>query len=197
MSGPSILRDIPESFETDRLLLRCARPGDGAELNAAVNETRETLLRWMPWAKDSHANVDDSEAHCRREHARFLSRQDLMLHIYHKESGEFLGSTGLHPRDWSLPKFEIGYWCRAKFEGQGYTTEAVQGQLRFGFETLGAKRIDIRCDTTNERSMRIPERLGMIREGVLRNALAGTDGTARDMAVYAFTDADWRARHGR
>jgi hypothetical protein len=49
---PPILRDFPESFETERLLIRCPMPGDGAEVYAAVSESLDELRPWMPWARE-------------------------------------------------------------------------------------------------------------------------------------------------
>ena len=59
--GPPILRDFPEAFETGRLLIRSPMPGDGPELHAAVRESMDELLPWMPWTKE-HGTVEDSEA---------------------------------------------------------------------------------------------------------------------------------------
>lgn len=191
MANP-ILLDIPESFETERLLIRVPRPGDGPALNAAILETFENLQPWMPWASQ-RPSVEKSEENSRRAYSMFLSREDITLRLIHKASGMFLGSSGLHPRDWTVPKFEIGFWCRKHFEGQGYITEAVHGILRFGFETVGAKRIEVRCDSTNRRSIGVAERVGMKREGELRHDSVGMDGTLRNMIVFALTDRDWRS----
>jgi RimJ/RimL family protein N-acetyltransferase len=189
MTNP-ILRDIPEQFETERLIIRVPRPGDGPGMNAAIIESFDELALWMPWAKE-RPDVDKTEEYSRKACSLFLSREDITLRLIHKESGLFLGSSGLHPRDWSVPKFEIGYWCRTRFAGQGYITEAVRGILRFGFETVGAKRIEIRCDSTNGRSIRVAERAGMKREGELANDHMGMDGTIRNMVVFGLTDGDW------
>jgi RimJ/RimL family protein N-acetyltransferase len=187
-----VLLDIPEEFETARLLIRVPRAGDGAGLNAAVVETLEELRKWMPWAKEV-PSVEKSEENSRRAYAKFLLREDMTLRLIHKETGLFLGSSGLHPRGWEVPKFEIGYWCRTRFEGQGYITEAVRGILRFGFATMGARRVEIHCDLLNGRSMRVAERVGMRREGELRNESVGMDGTLRTMVVFGMTDGEWKA----
>ena len=122
----------------------------------------------------------------------FLCREDITLRLIHKATGKILGSSGLHPRDWAIPKFEIGYWGRKQFQGQGYITEAVKGILRLGFETVGARRIEIRCDSINRRSIGVAERVGMKKEGELRNNSLGTDGTPRNLVVFALTEGDWR-----
>jgi len=181
-----ILLDIPESFETERLIIRVPRPGDGPALNAAVLETFDDLKPWMPWAQEK-PSVEKSEENSRKAYSMFLSRADITLRLIHKATGDILGSSGLHPRDWSVPKFEIGYWCRTRYVGQGYITEAVRGILKFGFETLKAKRIEIRCDPANLRSTRVAERVGMIREAELRNDCVGTDGAVRNTVVFAMT----------
>jgi len=190
MTNP-ILLDIPESFETERLLIRVPRPGDGAAFNAAILESFDDLQPWMPWAKE-RPSIEKTEENSRKAYSLFLAREDIMLRLIHKQSGLFVGSSGLHPRDWSVPKFEVGYWCRKRFERQGYITEAVAGILRFGFETMGARRIEVRCDSINRRSIRVVERIGMKLEGELRHQKVGMDGTLRNMMVFALTDEDWR-----
>src|ERR687898_1629888 len=62
---PPILMDFPESFETERLLIRSPLPGDGHELHAAVRESIDELTPCMPWPKE-HRTVDGSEASARR-----------------------------------------------------------------------------------------------------------------------------------
>jgi RimJ/RimL family protein N-acetyltransferase len=190
MTNP-ILLDIPESFETERLLIRVPRPGDGAALNAAILESFEDLRPWMPWAKE-RPSIEKSEENSRKAYSLFLTREDITLRLIHKQSGLFVGSSGLHPRDWTVPKFEVGYWCRKRFERQGYITEAVTGILRFGFEIIGAKRIEVRCDSINQRSIRVAVRIGMKWEGELRHHHVGIDGTLRNRLVFALTDEDWR-----
>ena len=191
-----ILLDIPESFETPRLLIRVPRPGDGPELNAAVLETFDDLHPWMPWARE-RPSVEQSEEYSRRSYAQFITREDITLRLIHKESGLILGCSGVHPRDWNVPRFEIGYWCRKRFQGQGYTTEAVRGILRFGFENLGAKRIEVHCDSLNLRSLRVAERAGLRREAEFPNGLTSPNGELRTKVVFGMTDEHWNAFNAR
>ena len=140
---PPILKDFPEGFETERLLIRSPLPGDGPEMHAAVNESIEELTPWTTWPK-RHRTVDDSEESMRRARVRFLERSDLMLLLFLKGTNTLVGSSGLHRMDWSVPKFEIGYWVRTRFVGEGYATEAVRSIGAFAFEHLGARRVEIR-----------------------------------------------------
>ena len=159
-------------------------PGDGPELHAAVRESSGELLPWMPWPGE-HGTVEESEASARLARVRFLERTELRMHLYLKGTGTLVGGSGLHRIDWEVPKFEIGYWCRTRFNGHGYATEAVRGIAAFAFGALGAKRLEIRCDPLNRASARVAERAGFRLEGELRSDARGTDGTLRNTLVFS------------
>jgi len=57
----------------------------------------------------------------------------------------------------------------------------------FAFDTFGAKRVEIRCDSRNLASTRVAERAGFRLEGELRSNEVGTDGEPRDILIYAMT----------
>lgn len=190
---PPILRDFPESFETERLLIRSPLPGDGQEVFAAVTESLAELTPWMPWPKE-HRSVEDSEASVRRARARFLERADLRLLLFLKGTQTLVGGSGLHRIDWTVPKFEIGYWCRTRFTGQGYVTEAVRGISDFAFDVLDARRVEIRCDSRNLSSARVAERAGFRLEGELRNNELDTGGVPRNTLVYAMIPEEHEGR---
>lgn len=178
-----ILLDIPEMIESERLILRCPRAGDGRTLFDSAEESRNELNPWMPWSIQQ--TLDDAEKYARRAHAEFILRESLAYSIFRKEDGAHVGNTGLHRIDWDVPRFEIGYWCRTSMSGKGYITEATTTLERFAFDTLKAKRVEIRVDDRNEKSWRIPERLGYTLEGVLHNDALDSSGEARSTRIYA------------
>ena len=178
-----VLLDFPDSFETERLTIRSPMPGDGTELQAAVAETFDDLHPWLPWA-DHVPTVEEEEEAVRKGRARFLTREDLWLLLFLKGTHTLVGGSGLHRIDWDVPRFEIGYFVRRRFVGKGYITEAVRGITRFAFETLGARRVEIRCDARNEHSRRVAERSGFELEATLRNHAVAVDGELRDTLIY-------------
>jgi hypothetical protein len=101
-------------------------------------------------------SVDESEAHCRRQQARFLLREDFVFFMLARDAsggeGELVGATGLHRIDWTLRKFEIGYWRKTGCEGRGFVTEAVRALARLAFDTLARRRVEIRMDDNNAAS---------------------------------------------
>jgi RimJ/RimL family protein N-acetyltransferase len=182
-----ILKDFPDELYTERLFIRMPLPGDGKAVYEAIKRSRQDLKKWLPFAQGEQT-LDEAEISARKAHIEFLRRTDLRLHIFHKETGAFIGATGLHRIDWKVPKFEIGYWIDSNESGKGYMTEAVKGVTGFAFQQLKANRIEIRCDMKNIRSRAIPERLGFILDGIHYNdAIAIDSDELRDTCIYAKT----------
>lgn len=179
-----ILLSFPDNFESERLLIRSALWGDGAAVNEAVQESLDELRPWMPWARII-PTPEQSEASIRRSRLEFLERKDLRLLLFKKDSGELVGSSGLHRIDWQTRKFEIGYWIRTSCSKQGYITEAVNAITDFAVQQLQANRIEIRCDSRNTQSARIAERSGYTLEGIMRNDKCDVDGQLRDTMIFA------------
>lgn len=183
-----ILIDLPMPITTPRLILRPPQPGDGAELNRAIVESFEDLNKWMPWARE-RPSVEASEEHVRRASAKWILREDLLVLVFDRETGLLAGSTGLERINWNLPRFEIGYWVRKRFAGKGYITESTNALTRYAFQQLGAKRVEIRCDAKNARSLGVMNRLGFEYEGTLRRDNTHSNSTElRDTLVYSRID---------
>ena len=180
---PPILRDIADHFESERLLIRAPRPGDGPAVHEAVVESLDELRPWMPWAHE-HQSAEHSEAYARQAQADFLARRDLPLLLYLRDGGTFVGGSGLHRIDWAVPRFEIGYWVRTSLAGKGFATEATRRIARFAFEDLGAQRVEIWCDARNERSASVATRAGFTFEARLNRNRIGADGQLSDSLCF-------------
>lgn len=181
---------FPEQIETERLIIRCPRAGDGAEVNAAIRETFADLNYWVEWASYI-PEVEETEARCASRESEMRTGEDFTVHARLKSTGALVLCAGLHPRDWQVPKFEIGYWCRAGYQGNGYVTETVRALTQIGFEHFHANRIEIRCDARNARSKAVAERAGYRLEAMLRNECVAPDGQLRDTLVFALLPAEY------
>ena len=176
---------IPEQFESERLIIRAPRLEDIDAVFESTFSSYDDLKQWMPWAQ-TRPTRESTEDSIRQAIAKFTTREDLRLHIFLKETGEFIGSSGLHRIRWDIPRFEIGYWLDQRFQGFGYMTEAVERITRFAFEKLYARRVEIRCDENNSPSRKIAERLDFELEGVLKQDDLTADGThLRNTCIYA------------
>lgn len=112
--------------------------------------------------------------------------------IAERESGRILGSTRLF--DISVPNrnLEIGStWLTPDAWRTAVNTECKYLLLRHCFETLGTIRVQLKTDSRNTRSQRAIERLGAVKEGVLRNHMILPDGYVRDSVYYSIVDREW------
>ena len=180
-----ILLDLPEVIETTRLDIRPPMPGDGKKLFDAKVESHGELSKWLPWAVEE-PTLEESETYVRKAYSNWIVREDLPLFLFKKDDQTLVGASGLHPIDWNVPSFEIGYWQRTSSCGLGYMTECVERLTEFALEHLGARRIQIRVDKENDRSRKVPEKLGYTLEGVCKGDSVRVGGTElRDTLVYA------------
>jgi RimJ/RimL family protein N-acetyltransferase len=186
---PPILRDFPDQIESDRLLIRSPRPGDGPAIHEAIVESLDELLPWMPWAH-AEQTVESAETYAREAAAAFAARQHLPLHLFLRESGRYVGGSGLHDIDWAVPRFEIGYWVRSSLTGRGLATEATRRIAQFAFDDLGAERVEIWCDARNERSAGVALRAGFTFEARLDRNRVGADGALSDSLCFVRLRAD-------
>jgi RimJ/RimL family protein N-acetyltransferase len=210
-----LMIDLPAVLASERVLLRAPRAGDGAALNDAMAESLETLKPWMPWAQEMPSLKQSEltcrqiaarfaqrtdltlymfERLCAptlaslaalRGGATAAAERPGAADVADGDFGRLIGGTGLHRMDWNVPRFEIGYWCRPSMQGRGLVTEAVNTLMRFAFDTLQARRVEVRMSSTNARSRAVAERCGFTLEGVLRQDSRGVDGQPRDTVVYA------------
>lgn len=184
MSMNPLLLEFPDSFDTERLTIRAPRLEDAQEVMEAVSESLPELRPWMLWAKEP-PTLEFEIARLRQAMARWITRQDLLLHVMLKGASTFVLGSGLHRIDWESGKFEIGYWVRTKFAGQGFVTEAVNGITAFAFTHLRANRVEIRCDANNIRSAAVAKRCGFLLEGILRHDSLSVSGELRSTMIFS------------
>ncbi len=179
-----ILMDIPDQLETERLILRCPRPGDGAAMLDAILASRAEIGAWLPWANEEQT-AETTEEYVRMAMSDFVTRKALRLLMFLKDGGAFVGLSSLHSINWRLPKAELGYWLDTRYSGCGYAVEAVKRLTDFAHDTLGMVRVDIHCDSLNVKSRGVAERAGFVFEARLYHSWRGVEGELRDELIFA------------
>jgi RimJ/RimL family protein N-acetyltransferase len=188
-----LLLDLPDELAGPRVRARPYRDGDGPIVAEAVAASRERLAAaGMPWVKEWD-DPNQPTIFVRRAQAQWASREGFLLGLWDRATGAYLGSSGVHRIDWSVPNVEIGYWIRNGYEGMGLVTEAVAMIAAFAFDTLQAQRVRIRCDARNARSAAVPRRLGFVHEATFRNDTRDTDGGLRDTYEFGLTPEEFQA----
>lgn len=146
-------------LETDRLVIRRFCYDDWENLYKYLSQ--ETVVKYEPY------NVL-SEEECKEE-AEYRSKSDAFFAVCLKENNKLIGYVYFNQQgSKEFLTWEIGYVFNPSYYGNGYATEACKRVLKYGFEELGAHRAIGKCRPENASSLRLLERLSMIREGHFR-----------------------------
>lgn len=175
-------------IRTERLLLREFRESDFADIHAYAVD--EQTVRYMDWGP----NTPEETRKFLGEHLfaqQTWPRQSINLAVELVEESKVIGSIrlGLGPHGDADFGYSYGspYWRR----GLGY--EAAHALLAAAFEVVGLHRIWATCDARNLGSFAIMEKLGMRREGRLRQHMPARGGGWRDTLIYGLLADEWGA----
>jgi RimJ/RimL family protein N-acetyltransferase len=174
------------------VLLRAPSPADTAAVFAAVDESKETVGRWMDWCHPDYAleDADAWVAKCQREWLAPDGERDFL--VTDAATGDVLGCMGVNQFNRVNQFCNLGYWIRASRVRQGFTSSGVRLLARWTFETLPVVRIEIMPQVTNRASRAVAEKVGCKFEGVQRNRLSYR-GQHFDAAMYSLLPSDLEA----
>ena len=112
--------------------------------------------------------------------------------IIHKPTNRIIGSTRLFDLFPDDKKLEIGWtWITKEFWGTIVNPECKLLLLRYCFETLGTRRVQLKTKDTNIRSRTAIQKIGATFEGVLRKDKIQADGVSRNAAYFSIIDDEW------
>lgn len=138
-----------------------------------LEETRRIVKSWME---------DNQEK----------SSSKYTLAIEHRLNGTFLGLIGLNLGHPKYRRGEVWYKLHPAHWNNGYATESLKAIIRFGFDVLHLHRIEAGCAVGNIPSLRVLEKVGMVREGRRRKILPLKSGWS-DNFEYSILETDKKA----
>lgn len=187
-------RTLPTQIESERLLLRSYRTGDGKLLYAAGERNRDHLSRFEAGNLILHLKDEtQAETVCQELADDWQAGKYFFLGIFEISSGKWVGQVYVEPVRWDVPVFGVGYIADGDHQGKGYITEAIRAVVRVLFEDLEAHRVQADCHEANERSWRLLERCGFQREGHLRENRLNPDGTYHGDYLYGLLRPEFQA----
>jgi RimJ/RimL family protein N-acetyltransferase len=160
--------------------LRPLAAADVAAVEAALRDPE--ICRWFDNRTVSARDVVERAA------ARWESSEAAEFALL--DGGECVGSLWLTLGGDS--RATVGYWLLAHARGKGVAAHALVLVSRWAFDELGVERIGLLADPQNVASLRVAERAGFQREGVLRSWV-DVNGKRVDQASYSLLPTD-RAR---
>ena len=155
----------PLSLSTERLILRDFVEDDWHAVHEYGSD--EEVARFMDWGPNSE---EETRVFVQQalESQRELPRKTYDLAATLGDTGRLIGGGRIAISDNENRQAEIGYVFGRSLWGRGYATETALSLLAFGFQDLDMHRIFATCDPENIASARVLEKIGMRREGHLR-----------------------------
>lgn len=143
-------------METDCLLIRRFTPDDWQDLYEYLSQ--EAVVKYEPYEPFTEASS--------KQEAVRRSGDDSFWAVCLKGCEKLIGNIYLSKQEFDT--WELGYVFNADYQGKGYATEATQSVVNDAIKNHNARRIIAMCNPLNEPSWKLLERLGMRREGHLR-----------------------------
>jgi RimJ/RimL family protein N-acetyltransferase len=175
----------PDSIVGAKVRLRRSAPSDAEVVFRAASDPE--VMRFMEWP--AHKSIGDAESYMNGCHDRWESGAEYHWVIESRAGGPLLGCIACRVRAHAA---DFGYFLARSAWGCGVATEASSLLVGWLSRQSSVLRIWATTDAENIRSAKVLERVGLLREGVLRMATyrPNIGGLPRDTAVYAICKSD-------
>lgn len=181
----SVFRDFPV-LETRRFLLREVERSDAADLFAVFADDEVTRFYNLP----TFTSLDQAEQLISRMRQRFATQRAIRWAIARKADGRVLGTCG-YTEWWPyFYKASVGYELGRPYWRQGVMSEVLSEILAFGFKKMDLNRVEALIMPGNVASERLVEKLGFVREGLLRE-YGYWEGKFHDLEIFAILRRDY------
>lgn len=163
------------------LVLRPWRVEDAPRLRTAIDESLDSLRRWMSWGREEPSTVPLLEARLRGYADDFAAGRRWRYAVWVAGAGLLAGGVSLHPRV-GAGALEASYWVRSRCRRSGIARAAAAALVRHAFLSHRVGHVDICVDEGNEASAALAVSLGFEPRGPLMRERP--DGEPRPMLVY-------------
>ena len=191
-SGRSIAMIHSDSLPTltrGRSLLRALTAEDAPSLFAIFSD-REVMRYWSHRPFSCPSQALDFLDEIRKG---FESKTMFQWGLARSEDDLVIGTCTLWQLDPQNQRAEVGFALARNHWGQGWMSEGLTALIEFSFSTLGLRRLEADVDPANEASIALLERLGFVREGLMRERWL-VEGVASDSAFLGLLRKDWDQR---
>lgn len=154
-----------------------------------TDKNRVLLQPWLEWVPEVK-KAADSQKFIEKSRKEQTEETSLELGIW--LDNELIGCIGFHGIKKDSRATSVGYWLDKDWQGKGIMSRSVKALIDYGFRELDLNRISIEAAVDNKKSWAIPERLGFLKEGVLREFRI-IDGRPLDYRVYSLLKRDWKS----
>ena len=188
------MKIVPVTFEGTHVILEPLTIEHAPDLFEAAQD--EAVWRYLSIARPD--NLIEMQAFIHGAVSQQAAGHRLPFAIIDRPTGKAIGSTSyldIQPQNKGL---EICWtWLGKPYWRSPRNTECKYLLLRHAFEDQGAIRVQLKTDSRNHISQNAIQRIGGVREGVLRNHVIYPSGYIRDSVYFSILDREWPAVKAR
>lgn len=177
------------SLGEDGTELRPLEPWRAGEFLAHVERGREFIGRYVGFP-DAVTDPESSRAYLRGYAEKAAADTGRIHGIW--ADGDLVGGVLLRTMDVGQRTAEAGCWLEPSAVGRGLVTRASRVLIDWAVEERDIHRVEWRVASANAASIAVARRLGMTREGVLREIYAYR-GERQDVEIWSVLAPEWRA----
>lgn len=171
-----------------QLLIRKLKDSDVEAIYESVVESRAEIAAWMDWCHESYG-IEDAKTWVELTTAWHSEKSQFHFGICSVD-GQFLGGVGLSHVNDQAKCANLGYWVRSSATGENVAPEAVRQIAKWAFANTDLQRLEVVAATENTRSLRVAEKAGAIKEGMLRSRIR-VFGKSYDATMYSIIRDDF------
>jgi RimJ/RimL family protein N-acetyltransferase len=121
-----------------------------------------------------------------------FEKERLQFVVLLNKNEEIIGSTAFGNYSERDKRIEIGWsWLGNPYRGKGYNTQMKKLMLAYSFEVLQLERVEFKTDELNILAIKSLEKIGAVREGILRSHTLMTDQRRRNTLYFSILKAEW------
>ncbi|MFJ9854446.1 GNAT family N-acetyltransferase [Streptomyces sp. NPDC101150] len=171
----------------DYAQLRPLEPWQAQEFLAHIDRARDSVDPWIPWATFS-SDLDSATATLQRYADRLAQDGGRIYGIWLDDT--LVGGVMFTRFERDSGVCEIGCWVERAGQGRGLVTRACRVLIDWAFQQRGMSRVEWWVAAGNARSIDVARRLGMTRDGVLRQRYPYR-GVRHDSEVWSVLSGEW------
>jgi ribosomal-protein-serine acetyltransferase len=164
------------------------RASDIDSVCEAVRESIAELSVWMSWCRPDYS-IEETRAWIQSQPDKWEKGTEYNFAISYHTEPSYFGGCGLNVIDRDCGVANLGYWVRTSQTNKGIATAATLLLAQFAFNELKLNRVELTIAVDNRASLRVAEKAGATREGILRNRVVKND-TPSDAVVFSLIPQD-------
>lgn len=185
-------QDPQINMQFDNYLLRPIESKDADAFFHLIDNNRKRLEDFFAGTVSRNKTIEETNVFVPDVIQRATNKTYFPFVLVDKINDAVIGYVDIKSVDWSIPKAEVGYFIDKKYENRGITCKALAKIIVYAFDELEMHKLFLRTHESNIGSIRIAEKNGFTKEGMIRSDYKMTSGVIIDVIYYGLLKEEFR-----